>query len=101
MSDEFMSLLATLKKKDSFLRVMKSFFFYFITYQNLPTCLTYLLILLYTTYIVVLIPGRVIPKTEKMVHDATLFNTQPYKVRIKSKVEQTMELCSTLPYTWV
>ena len=33
------------------------------------------------------IPDRVIPKTQKMVLDATLLNTQHYKVRIKSKVE--------------
>ena len=32
------------------------------------------------------ISGRVIPKTEKMVLDATLLNTQHYKVRIKGKV---------------
>ena len=32
------------------------------------------------------IPGRVIPKTQKMVFDATLLNTQSYKVRIKGKV---------------
>ena len=30
-------------------------------------------------------PGRVIPKTQKMVLDATLLNTQHYKVRIKVK----------------
>ena len=35
------------------------------------------------------IPGRVIPKTQKMVLDASLLNTQHYKVRIKSKVEQS------------
>ena len=35
------------------------------------------------------IPGRVIPKTLKMVLDASLFNTQQYKVRIKGKVEQS------------
>ena len=29
------------------------------------------------------IPGRVIPKTLKMVLDATLLNTQHYKVRVK------------------
>ena len=29
------------------------------------------------------IPGRVIPKTKKMVLDVTLLNTQHYKVRIK------------------
>ena len=33
------------------------------------------------------IPCRVIPKTQKMVLDATLLNTQHYKVRIKGKVE--------------
>ena len=37
------------------------------------------------------IPGRVIPKTKKMVRDATLLNTQHYKVRIKGKVEQSRE----------
>ena len=35
-----------------------------------------------------LIPGRVIPKTIKIVLDAALLNTQHYKVRIKDKVEQ-------------
>ena len=33
------------------------------------------------------IPGRVIPKTLKMVLDAALLNSQHYKTRIKSKVE--------------
>ena len=37
------------------------------------------------------ITGRVIPKTKEMVLDATLLNTQEYKVRIKGKVEQSME----------
>ena len=35
------------------------------------------------------IPGRVIPKIFKMVLDTSLLNTQQYKVRIKSKVEQS------------
>ena len=35
------------------------------------------------------IPGRVIRKTQKMILDATLLNTQHYKVRIKGKVEQS------------
>ena len=35
------------------------------------------------------IPGRVIPKTQKMVLDATLLNIQHYKVGIKGKVEQS------------
>ena len=33
-----------------------------------------------------LIPGRIIPKTQKMALDAALLNAQHYKVRIKSKV---------------
>ena len=37
------------------------------------------------------IQGRVIPKTLKMVHDASLLNTQQYKVHIKGKVEQSRE----------
>ena len=48
-----------------------------------------------------LIPGRVIPKTKKMVLDAILLNTQHYKVGIKSKVEQYRERSSALPYTSV
>ena len=47
------------------------------------------------------IPGRVIPKTLKMVLDTSLFNTQQYKVRIKGKVEQSRERSSTLPNTLV
>ena len=42
------------------------------------------------------IPGWVIPKTQKMVLDASLLNTQQYKVHIKGKVEQSMERSSTL-----
>ena len=47
------------------------------------------------------IPGRVISKTPKMVLDATLLNTQHYKVKIKGKVEQSMEKSYPLPYTLV
>ena len=47
------------------------------------------------------IPGRVIPKTQKMVLAAALLNTQHYKVRIKDKLEQSREWRSTLPYTLV
>ena len=36
-----------------------------------------------------------------MVLDASLLNTQQYKVRIKSKVEQSREWSSALPYTSV
>ena len=45
------------------------------------------------------IPGRVVPKTPKMVLDAALLNTQHYKVRIKDKVEQSRRRSSALPYT--
>ena len=44
------------------------------------------------------IPGRVIPKTQKMVFDASLFNTQHYKILIKDKWRIRS---STLPYTLV
>ena len=44
---------------------------------------------------------RVIPKTKKIVPDAILLNTQHYKVSIKSKVEQSRERSSALPYTLV
>ena len=37
------------------------------------------------------IPGRVIPKTLKMVLDNSLLNTQLYKVGMKGKVEQSRE----------
>ena len=47
------------------------------------------------------IPGRVIPKTLKMVLDTPLLNTQRYKVHIKGKVEQFREKSSALPYTSV
>ena len=39
----------------------------------------------------------VIPKTQKMVLDAALLNTQHYKVRIKGKLEQSREWSSALP----
>ena len=41
-------------------------------------------------------PGRVIPKTQKMVLDAALLNTQHYKVRIKGKMEQSRKRSSAL-----
>ena len=47
------------------------------------------------------IPGRVIPKTQKMELDAFLLNTQHYMVRIKGKVEQPREKSSALSYTSV
>ena len=48
-----------------------------------------------------LTPGRIIPKTQQMVLGAALLNTQHYKVRIKGKVEQSIEWSSALPYTSV
>ena len=47
------------------------------------------------------IPGRVIPKTLKMVLDTSLLNTPQYKGRIKSKLEQSRERSTALPYTSV
>ena len=44
--------------------------------------------------------GSIIPKTQKMVLDATLLKTQHYKVRIKGKVEQSKEWCRTFPIHW-
>ena len=43
------------------------------------------------------IPGRVIPKTSKMVLETSLLNTRQYKVRIKGKVEQFWERSSAFP----
>ena len=42
------------------------------------------------------IPGQVIPKTQKMVRDASLLNTQHYKVVIEGKVGQHRERGSAL-----
>ena len=39
----------------------------------------------------------VIPKTQKMVIDAALLNTQHYKVRIKGKLEQCRECSCVFP----
>ena len=43
---------------------------------------------------------RVIPKTPKMVLDATLLNTQHYKVRIMGKVEQSRVRINAPPTPW-
>ena len=47
------------------------------------------------------IPGRVIPKTLKMVLDVFWLNTQRYKVGINGKVEKSRKKSCTLPYTLV
>ena len=44
------------------------------------------------------IPGRIIPKTLKMVIDTSLLDTQQYKVRIKGEVEKSRERSSVLSY---
>ena len=47
------------------------------------------------------ISGRVIPKTQKIVLNISLLNTQHYKVRFKGKVELSRERSSALPNTSV
>ena len=47
------------------------------------------------------IPGHIIPKTQKIVPDASLLDTQHYKIQIKGKVGQSRERSSALPYTLV
>ena len=47
------------------------------------------------------IPGRVIPKTFKMVLETSFLITQKYKVRMKGKLEKSRERSSTLSYTSV
>ena len=47
------------------------------------------------------IPGRVIPKTQEMVPDATLLSTQHYKGKIKGKVEQSRDWSGAIPFTSV
>ena len=47
------------------------------------------------------IPGRVLRKTQKMLPDVSLLNTQLYKVRIKGKMEQSRKRSRTLPYNLV
>ena len=47
------------------------------------------------------IPGCVVPKTQKMVLDASLLNTQHYKVQVKSKVGQSWEMSNALAYNLV
>ena len=47
------------------------------------------------------IPGRVIPKTLKMVLATCLLNTEHDKVRIEGKMERFREGSGALPYTTV
>ena len=48
------------------------------------------------------IPGRVIPKTQKVVLDASLLNNQHYKhrLRIKGKVGESKEGVAPSPIPW-
>ena len=45
--------------------------------------------------------GRVIRKTQKMVLDTALLNTQYCKAQIKGKVEKSKEKSSAIPYSLV
>ena len=47
------------------------------------------------------IPGRVIPKTQKIILDATLLNIQHDKIWIKDEVDQSRERSRAYPYTSV
>ena len=47
------------------------------------------------------IPGRIKPKSLKIVLDIPLLNTLQYKVCIKGKVEQSKERSSAFRYTSV
>ena len=44
--------------------------------------------------------GRVVPKTQKIVLNDTLLNTQHYKVSIKGKMEQSREGVAPFPTPW-
>ena len=57
--------------------------------------------LLLVWLVLVSIPGRVIPKTFKMVLDTSLLHTRQYKAYIDDKVKQSRERSSALPYTSV
>ena len=48
-----------------------------------------------------LIPGRVIPKTQKIILDAALLSTQHCKVKMKCNVEQSREKSCAFPYNSV
>ena len=47
------------------------------------------------------IPDQVIPKTQKMVLDTSLLNTEHYKVRVKDKIDQSRERISIILYALV
>ena len=68
---------------------------YFFLYMSINIILNRLI----TSGTRVSIPGQVIPKTQKIVLDISLLNTQYYKVHIKGEVEQSKERSSVFPYT--
>ena len=47
------------------------------------------------------VSDRVIPKTQKMVLNTSLLNTEHYQGRIKRKVEQSREMSTVLFHTLV
>ena len=91
MKEAVTKVINTLTQEDfhgAFQRLLERYFMLFRVFANGPGDLGS-------------IPGRVIPKTLKIVLDTTLLNTQHYKVRFKGKVEQSWEWSSALPYTLV
>ena len=44
------------------------------------------------------IPSRVIPKTQKIELDASLLNSQHYKVKIKGKMESPLTMVASFTY---
>ena len=66
-------------------------YIYIYIYEYMYTCRVFT----YNPWGLGSIPGWVIPKTQKIVLDATLLCNQHYKVRIKGKVEQSTEWSST------
>ena len=110
-------LTTTIQKRVSFSHFshiyLSFFFFFFFTFKNMPNSLLFIHSLYFFRLSFPIlqrnnglgdlgsIPSWVMPKTQKMVLDASLLNTQRYKVQIKSKVEQSRERSSTLPYTLV
>ena len=46
------------------------------------------------------IPGQVIPKTQKIVLDASLLDTKRYKVRIKNKCRDPGRGVAPSPLSW-
>ena len=87
--------------------MLKSYHFFFkcfniiITIFSMFHCLFVLLLLFVEGSPMVKESRGSMPKTQKMVLDAALLNTQHYKVWIKGKVERSGERSSALPYTSV